>query len=244
MTRTTRRIEPTLSSEPEKLDEHLQQAAYANQHQARRHSAKKNDLTQQIMAQVTEKASALFVIVKRFCLDKVFINKRINIIIAAIISALVLISLIVSLFSAEPEVVDEPVVEPIETLTTVNLNNRHHKVTLPDNFSVLATDYNGIVISWQAETSQAQKLWDIQTTEGDKSCQAITFNNGESYRSLNVLVENGQQYFANFSPLDNASIVKAIALRGSFNLCGYNFSLKGSQAVLGKHPFYSELLIN
>lgn len=243
MTRTTRRIEPTLSSEPEKLDEQLQQAAYANQHQARRHSSPKNDLPQQILAQVSEKASALFVIVKNFCLNNVFINKRINIIIAGIVAIVVLISLIISIFSAEPEV-EAPAAEPTETLTTVNLNNRHHKVTLPDNFSVLATDYNGIVISWQAETSQAQKLWDIQTTEGDKSCQAITFNNGDSFRSLNVVVENGQQYFANFSPLDNASIVKAIALRGNFSLCGYNFSLKGSQAVLGKHPFYSELLIN
>ena len=77
---------------------------------------------------------------------------------------------------------------------------------------------------------------------GDKSCQTISFNKGEAIRPIGVLVDNGSDYFASFSPLDSKELIQALAFRGNFSLCGYNFSLKGSQAVLGKNSQYAPFL--
>jgi hypothetical protein len=45
--------------------------------------------------------------------------------------------------------------------------------------------------------------------------------------------------FADFSPLDTQQLIQLIAFKRSFNLCDYDFSLKGSQAALGKHHAYA-----
>ena len=121
---------------------------------------------------------------------------------------------------------------------------RLDKINLPDDFSLLLSTFDGIVIHWQADESSKTTLWSQESAAGDKSCSVIKFNNGDEIRTLTVNVEQGSSYYASFSPLDSTTIVKSLALRGKFSLCGYNFSLKGSQAVLGKHPKYADFLTN
>ncbi|WP_019025833.1 hypothetical protein [Colwellia piezophila] len=120
--------------------------------------------------------------------------------------------------------------------------NKDHLLEMPDNFNLYQSQFQGIIIHWQADQVPDGELWSQVTARGDKSCQRITFNKGSSLRPLSVSVENGSDYFASFSPLDSSELIQALAFRGKFSLCGYNFSLKGSQAVLGKHTNYAPFL--
>ncbi|WDE10448.1 hypothetical protein [Thalassomonas haliotis] len=117
-----------------------------------------------------------------------------------------------------------------------------HKIDLPDNFSLLLNQYQGVIISWQSDKSEQTQIWSLKTARGDNSCEKITFNNGESFRTYSVTTEMGEHYFASFSPLDTKGLLQAIAFRGNFRLCGYKFSLKGSQAALGKNNHYAEFI--
>lgn len=118
---------------------------------------------------------------------------------------------------------------------------RIHQVDFPDDFSLFATQYDGLIIHWQGNISHKNNIWHIAKAQGDKNCQAITFNNGDTYSTVKIDVENSTHYYAYFSPVETNNITKALAFRGNFNLCGYKFSLKGSQALLAKHAYYSEL---
>jgi uncharacterized membrane protein YhaH (DUF805 family) len=122
------------------------------------------------------------------------------------------------------------------------LTNKNHLLAMPDNFNLYLSEYQGVIIHWQADEVANGELWSQLSTRGDKSCQSIKFNKGSSIRPLSVLVENGNEYFASFSPIDSSELIKALAFRGKFSLCGYSFSLKGSQAVLGKHNQYAPFL--
>ena len=135
----------------------------------------------------------------------------------------------------EPPVLSKSV--PINILT-----NKNHLLTMPNNFNLYLSEYQGVIIHWQADQVANGELWSQLSTSGDKSCQSIKFNKGSSIRPLTVLVENGSEYFASFSPLDSGELIQALAFRGKFSLCGYSFSLKGSQAVLGKHNQYAPFL--
>jgi len=117
-----------------------------------------------------------------------------------------------------------------------------HQVTLPDDFSLFVSSFDGITIKWQGDATSEEYLWQQLSAQGDNSCKEIDFNNGEKIRTLSVKQENSSDYLANFSPLDTQLIIKNIAFRGSFSLCGYKFSLKGSQSVLGKHGYYSTFI--
>lgn len=117
---------------------------------------------------------------------------------------------------------------------------RIHQLTLPDNFSLYLNANNALTISWQTDEVQEQKtLWDQRIAIGDKSCKDISFNNGKTLRTLAVTNEQSA-LFATFSPLDTQTLVQLIAFKSSFKLCGYSFSLKGSQAALGKHQAYAQ----
>ena len=122
------------------------------------------------------------------------------------------------------------------------LANKNHLLAMPDNFNLYLSEYQGVIIHWQADQVANGELWSQLSINGDKSCQSIKFNKGSSIRPLTVLVENGSEYFASFSPLDSGELIQALAFRGKFSLCGYSFSLKGSQAVLGKHNQYAPFL--
>ncbi|WP_143764258.1 hypothetical protein [Cognaticolwellia mytili] len=117
-----------------------------------------------------------------------------------------------------------------------------HHIILPDNFSLMVSTYNGLVISWQTDNTENKDLWSIENAQGDSSCQNIQFYKGDTIRSYQVKIENNNQYFAYFSPLDTTTLVKNIAFKRKFSLCGYEFSLKGSQSTLSKTEFYANLI--
>ena len=68
----------------------------------------------------------------------------------------------------------------------------------------------------------------------------IEFNNGDKVRTITVVAEDAGSYYANFSPLDTQKVITSLAKRNKFSLCGYNFSLKGSQRTLNSQQVYSD----
>lgn len=104
---------------------------------------------------------------------------------------------------------------------------------MPDGFSLVLED-DLLIMRWLGETGSPTNLWSLATAKGDKTCSRMRFNDGTEYRPLMVdlLADTGTE--ARFSPLDTEAIIVDMARRGNVSLCGYNFSLKGSQAALGK----------
>lgn len=96
----------------------------------------------------------------------------------------------------------------------------------------MALEQDVLIIRWLGERDKPQNLWSIATAKGDKSCSALVFNNGTEYRTITVDLLADSATEARFTPLDTANIITDLARRGSIGLCGYKFSLKGSQAVL------------
>ena len=130
--------------------------------------------------------------------------------------------------------------------SNTNINNilasKTQHLAMPDNFALYLTPHQGILLHWQADNVTSGQLWSQLTAKGDKSCQIINFNKGNDFRPLSIEVEANTEYFASFSPLDSQALIQALAFQGSFSLCGYDFSLKGSQSVLGKHNSYAAFL--
>jgi len=170
------------------------------------------------------------------------LNGKHAIITITMLVAVILVSIIINLWSEDH--IEQPLVEHTSLPLKPVPQARKNMITLPDEFALLTTHYDGLVINWQADEVDTAEIWNIQKANGDKSCSVITFNNGQTMRTTKVDVENGDDYFAEFSPLDTHTIVKNIAARNRFTLCGYSFSLKGSQASLVKHSYYSEILLN
>ncbi|MDB2387083.1 DUF805 domain-containing protein [Shewanella sp.] len=113
--------------------------------------------------------------------------------------------------------------------------------TLPDGVS-LALENDVLIVRWLGETGSATTLWSLATGVGDKSCAILKFNNGTEYRPIevNLLADTGTE--ARFSPLDTQAIVADMARRSHVNLCGYRFSLKGSQAAINKVSAFARYL--
>lgn len=132
--------------------------------------------------------------------------------------------------------------EPIVTEKESELTEYVNKVTLPDDFSVMTTNSDGIVLQWDGDETANGYYWQLLNANGDKTCKEITFNSGAPIRAVDVKVINSNVYQARFSPLDTATLISHIALKGSFTLCGYSFSLKGSQKALGKIPYYANII--
>lgn len=163
-------------------------------------------------------------------------NARITI---AVTSLLLVIALLISLIFGNSKTVKAPQEQIIDVQEiTIDFQN---KLTLPDNFSLMLSPDSALVIQWQTEADENHEVWALANAKGDKNCENITFNNGESIRSYRVSVKNND-YYAYFSPLDTKALINSIAFKNKFSLCGYNFSLKGSQAILAKSPYYTELL--
>jgi len=123
-------------------------------------------------------------------------------------------------------------------------STRAYPLAMPDNYQLYLSEYQGITINWQADEISTPLMWSQLSAQGDESCQEISFNKGEPIRTLSVQVENIEgvksDYFASFSPLDSQALIQALAFSGNFTLCGYNFSLKGSQAALEKNNKYAQ----
>jgi hypothetical protein len=170
--------------------------------------------------------------------ELILANKKI---LALVVTGLILLS--VSLLFFTKAIQPDSAYFDQKSIPATDVNNtRLDPITLPDSFSIMLSQYQGLIIHWQGDAIEAKQLWSIHSAQGDGSCQDITFNDDSKIRTLSVVAENSADYYANFSPLDTKRLINAIAFRGSFNLCGYNFSLKGSQAVLGKNPPYADII--
>jgi hypothetical protein len=173
------------------------------------------------------------------------LNNKNAVLTTTILTVLVIIAMtLTSVIASYDE--DENTTQQKNDLSTVTKSAPAllHKVMLPDNFSLFASAYNGITIKWEGDSSNTRILWQQLTAQGDDSCMIITYNNGEIIRTLNVTQENNGDYLATFSPLDTKTLIRNIAIRSGFTLCGYRFSLKGSQSTLGKHSYYSTFIGN
>lgn len=165
----------------------------------------------------------------------------------AILLIILLISVATSWFmsSSSNNEPAEMAQESVKLITkTQSELERNHPLAMPDNFTLLLSQHQGIIINWQADEVNTPLLWSQSSAKGENSCQEISFNKGKPIRTLMVEVEGevnvANNYFASFSPLDSKALIQALAFRGSFSLCGYNFSLKGSQAALGKNKHYAD----
>jgi len=176
---------------------------------------------------------------------KLLSNKKAQlaiIIMVLVTLAIVLTSWLITFFSAKHSNDIEQKFIPQISNSRAEIR-REHPLIMPDNFTLYLSQHQGVTINWQADEVNTPQLWSQLSAQGDSSCQNISFNKGKTIRTLAVDVtsKNGvnTNYFASFSPLDSQTIIQALAFRGKFTLCGYDFSLKGSQATLGKNKHYA-----
>jgi hypothetical protein len=156
----------------------------------------------------------------------------------SIIGFLLIFAIVTSLIFSGDNHVETTIENTIIKEDVIRLN----KVSMPDNFDLMTSENEGVILSWQAELVNDKEIWSLASAKGDKSCQSINFTKGDTIRPYSVSVENGSQYFASFSPLDTKILLKNIAFKGKFTLCGFTFSLKGSQATLGKNSYYANII--
>lgn len=245
-TRTRRRIEPSLHQGFQSFDEQLDDDLLQTNTEFEDRSFDDANIEQRAQSGVpTNKNTDIGEIIRL----KLLSGKNAKITIYAGIAlafTAFTISFITSSFNNEKEA--EPLAQ--ETLTDVKQEGlvnlgREHKLNMPDAFFLYLTKYQGLIISWQADDVDSGTLWSQADIKGDKSCKNIAFTpkknkNKDTFRPLTVQVENGSDYYATFSPLDTKDLVQSLAFRGKFSLCGYSFSLKGSQSALGKNQVYSD----
>ncbi|WP_394148209.1 DUF805 domain-containing protein [Shewanella atlantica] len=146
------------------------------------------------------------------------------------ISSMVIIAGIWSLFSGTA---DDEYVAPEPEVSEPAVVVQRDEVKFPDGFSLIL-EQELLVMRWLGEADEPGMIWSLATAEGDKSCAHLTFNNGTRYRPVSVELMPDTAIEARFSPLDTESVISDIARRGSVKLCGYDFSLKGSQSALAK----------
>ena len=139
--------------------------------------------------------------------------------------------------SSEPEQTAEAAVPQPTAPQIVRL----HPLDMPDDYRLLLDEHNGLVIHWSSSDQDNPELWSILTASGEDSCAEIVFNDKTRIRTNLVSIEQGD-YFAAFSPLDTARLVQAVADKSRFNLCGYEFSLKGTRAIITEARHYSNFL--
>ncbi|ABO25362.1 hypothetical protein SHLO109777_17265 [Shewanella loihica] len=128
-----------------------------------------------------------------------------------------------------------------EKLIAQSSSTNIKQVAMPDGFKV-QLEGKVLMLSWLGERGEPGTIWSLASAEGDSSCKNLTFNNGVSYRPMTVSLLADTSTQARFSPLDTPAIINDIAMRGSLTLCGYEFSLKGSQAALAKEPAFRPYL--
>jgi len=235
------RIEPSLVSETSINIE-------PNQHQ----TAAANLQSKQIFAQHLVKASDSQADIGEQIRLNFLANKKAQIILLSLLGltlAVIVTSMAISFFSST--FANEQVETPVIAHQQVGLNlsqyhQRSHPLAMPDNFTLFLSPHQGVIINWQADEVSETLLWSQVSGTGDDSCQQIAFNKGNPVRTLAVEVSSqhgvNTDYYASFSPLDSQKLIQALAFKNSFSLCGYKFSLKGSQAALGRHERYAPLV--
>lgn len=226
------RIEPTLASETSDPsgnvsighEQYTQTSYNSPQEEAELHTATKDIKSQEDLGEQ---------------IRHVLVQNRNAVIVFLSICFVVLLGVFVSVMVKAPEPEELQLTEQVPVKQALV---REHLLAMPDDFTLQLTEFKGLVISWQTQNASESVLWDQKTTNGDIGCSIIEFNNGDKVRTIDVVVEQDAFHFAQFSPLDTKNIISSLAKRGSFKLCDYKFSLKGSQAALGKHPVYAEYL--
>ncbi|TKB50536.1 hypothetical protein FCL40_05140 [Ferrimonas sediminicola] len=139
----------------------------------------------------------------------------------------------------------EPEATPVEQSSEPVVAERPRaeaELKMPDSYWLWMTK-GALTVRWQGDETAAGPLWDYATAEGDSSCAELVFNDDSAYRPYRVEVEADSFFMASFSPMDTEIIIKQLARRGSFSLCGYDFSLKGSTKAL-KSQSYFEWYLN
>ncbi|MGI2170074.1 hypothetical protein ACROAE_07750 [Shewanella sp. MF05960] len=157
--------------------------------------------------------------------------------IAVVCLVIYLVMLVVNTFSNSDDEgesqMTQGVIEP--------MSMTRQMVKLPDGFW-LALEGDVLILRWLGDAGDAQNLWRLASAVGDKTCANLEFNDGSQFRPMTVdLVADGATE-ARFTPLDKSVMVNHVALRGNFKLCGYEFSLKGSQAALMQNAQFESLL--
>ena len=121
---------------------------------------------------------------------------------------------------------------------------RHHKLEMPDNFWLMLDQNNALTIGWEGDLKRDGSYWSTITGKGDKTCTNLHFSLGEDIRTIEVTVKASEDYYADFSPVDTQLIIKSIADKDRFKLCGYEFVLKGTRSLLRKHEHYRGYINN
>ena len=173
--------------------------------------------------------------------ERIFSNRNAVITLASVVALIIIGVTLSSLISSKPVKIDSVETLEISKKTVTDSLERLYPIEFSDGFKLMISQHSGLQISWQADVTGKTELWQQITAQGDSSCRVIRFNNKAEIRTISVVVENDDNYLAQFSPLDTELLLKHLAHRGSFSLCGYNFSLKGSQALLGNNPPYNNL---
>ncbi len=242
------RVEPNVRIEP-MLSHHSEIAldANASEFQQTANSAEvRDDESQSSTAEFVEPSAAeqqLNEFLLRWS-EFVRLNKLpVSIAISVVLIASVGASLWLSVSS--DEVADKKPLEPQQN--TPLAQTQRVSVKLPDGFALVlessVTQTQPIlVMRWLGDEGQAEQLWSLASAQGDRRCANLTFNDGTQYRPIEVSLLLDSATEARFSPLDTQRIVKDMARRGSVKLCGYNFSLKGSQAAIGRSPEFADIL--
>ena len=158
---------------------------------------------------------------------------------AVVVFVALILALLISMMFSDPEPTT-PLIDKTSANKEVTASFKH-QLALPDNFSIMFSSDNALVIHWQANMSGNSEIWTLATAKGDNKCENIAFDTKTKIRTSTVSVVDSN-YYAYFSPLDTQALIKNIAFKSNFSLCGHNFSLKGSQAALGKSNYYVNLV--
>ncbi len=164
-------------------------------------------------------------------------NQKISII--GLVAILIFTLLIVSWPSVEEQPLEKTEAEEAKIETT---KARLNKVEMPDQFWLMLDQNDSLTIGWEGDFKSDGLYWSATTGKGDKDCVDLHFSLGEDIRTLLVTVKNSGDYYADFSPVDTETIIKSIADKDRFKLCGYEFTLKGTRSILRKNQKYREYL--
>ncbi len=142
---------------------------------------------------------------------------------------------------SNPVVEEETVAMPEPEITAQKV--RDNILEMPNNYFLMTDENHSLIIHWPSYAENNDPaLWSILTAKGEPSCENLLFNDNTRFRPNLVAIENEGDHYASFSPLDTEALVKAIAAKGNFSLCGYEFSLKGSTAAINSSPTFSAYL--
>ncbi|TQV73944.1 hypothetical protein FLL45_13860 [Aliikangiella marina] len=156
-------------------------------------------------------------------------------------SALAVMTILVVFLAWPEEPSDERQTEE-SVVQTQSVRERLHKIKMPDNFWIMLDQNESLTVAWQGDIMKDGELWSAVTGKGDRSCFELRFNGGDSYRTMQVEVKNQGDYYADFSPVDTRVMLEGIAKKSRFTLCGFEFSLKGTQAIMMSNKAYFDIL--